>query len=115
MCAPRGSLSRCHLARGLVLCRGGRHLATGSDDKLVCIYELRAGTGQAAFGSSEGPNVENWKLSATLRGHSFHVIDVAWSLEDTYLASCRQAQRTFSHLAPTRVLLQQSGGLHTGE
>ena len=69
-------------------------MSTGSDDKLVCIYELWAGTGQATFGSSEGPNVENWKLSATLRGHSFHVIDVAWSLEDIYLASCRQAQLT---------------------
>ena len=98
-----------------MLRRGGRHLATGSDDKLVCIYELRAGTGQATFGSSEGPNVENWKLAATLRGHSFHVIDVAWSLEDTYLASCRRAQLDSLVWLRQRPLLQRSGAWQIGE
>lgn len=39
----------------------GRFLASGSDDRLVLVYELREGRGQAAFGSSEGASVENWK------------------------------------------------------
>jgi hypothetical protein len=35
--------------------------AAGSDDKFVCVYELRAGAGARAFGSSDQPAVENWK------------------------------------------------------
>lgn len=60
----------------------------GSDDKLVCIYELRAGSGARAFGSNDQPSVENWKHAATLRGHMNNVLDVAWSPEDHWLASC---------------------------
>ncbi|BDA47922.1 Protein HIRA [Coccomyxa sp. Obi] len=68
--------------------KSGSLLATGSDDKLTCLYELRAGTGQSTFGSNDGPNVENWKLIVMLRGHSNNVTDLAWSKDDTYLASC---------------------------
>lgn len=68
--------------------RSGKYLATGSDDKLVCIYELRAGAGARAFGSSDQPSVENWKLVNTLRGHLNNVLDVAWSHDDRWLASC---------------------------
>lgn len=68
--------------------KSGRLLATGSDDKLTCLYELRAGTGQSIFGSDDGPNVENWKHIVMLRGHSNNVTDLAWSKDDTYLASC---------------------------
>lgn len=64
-------------------------MATGSDDKLACLYELKAGSGQTAFGSTDGPNVENWKLYSTLRGHSSHITDLAWSLDDINLATCR--------------------------
>lgn len=70
------------------VCRAGKHLATGSDDKLACLYELKGGPGQTTFGTSDGPNVENWKLSVSLRGHSSHVTDLAWSVEDTFLATC---------------------------
>ncbi|CAL8463095.1 g2629 [Coccomyxa elongata] len=68
--------------------KSGSLLATGSDDKLTCLYELRAGTGQSIFGSNDGPNVENWKHIVMLRGHSNNVTDLAWSKDDTYLASC---------------------------
>lgn len=68
--------------------RSGRLLATGSDDKLICLYELRAGAGHSSFGSNDGPNVENWKHYVTLRGHSNNVTDLAWSKDDTYLATC---------------------------
>ena len=70
------------------LSRAGKHLATGSDDKMACLYELKGGPGQTTFGTSDGPNVENWKLSVSLRGHSSHVTDLAWSVEDTFLATC---------------------------
>jgi protein HIRA/HIR1 len=67
--------------------RGGRQLASGSDDKLVCVYELREGTGSAAFGSTDAPSVENWKPSAALRGHHNNVTDLAWSPSGGLLAS----------------------------
>ena len=76
-------------------------MASGADDKFVCLYELKAGSGQSAFGSSEGPNVELWKLVSTLRAHTSHVTDLAWSLEDTYLATCRY----ISFSEPTQLCL----------
>ena len=62
-------------------------LCAGSDDKSVCLYELRTGTGAKSFGSSDGPNVENWKHTATLRGHLENILDVAWSPDDRFIAS----------------------------
>ena len=79
-------------------------MATGADDKFACLYELKAGSGQSAFGSSEGPNVECWKLVNTLRAHTSHVTDLAWSLEDTYLATCRYI--SFSQPKQLRLLAQ---------
>eukprot|EP00955_Chlamydomonas_euryale_P094089 364830-Chlamydomonas_euryale.AAC.2 len=40
--------------------RIGSLIATGSDSRLVCIYELRPGPGRAIFGVTDKPNVENW-------------------------------------------------------
>lgn len=54
----------------------------------MCVYELRAGAGARVFGSSEQPSVENWKHVNTLRGHVNNVLDVAWSPDDRWLASC---------------------------
>ena len=65
----------------------GAAAPAGADDKLVCIYELRPGPGGRAFGSSDVPNVENWKHVTTLKGHSNNVLDVAWSPQDRWLAS----------------------------
>ncbi|KAK9842260.1 hypothetical protein WJX81_003301 [Elliptochloris bilobata] len=65
----------------------GRLLASGSDDKLICLYELREGTGSAAFGSADAPSVENWRPIAALRGHSNNITDLAWSPDDSMLAS----------------------------
>ena len=41
----------------------------------MCLYELRAGTGAKSFGSTDGPNVENWKHTSTLRGHLENVLE----------------------------------------
>ena len=66
---------------------GGQLLASGSDDKLICLYELREGTGCAAFGSTDAPSLENWKPSTTLRGHNNNITDLAWSPSGALLAS----------------------------
>jgi protein HIRA/HIR1 len=39
----------------------GRRLATGSDDKLVLVHELRPGPPRAVFGATDAPAVENWQ------------------------------------------------------
>ena len=45
----------------------GRRLATGSDDKLVFVHELRAGQPRAVFGSTEPAAVENWQARLSRR------------------------------------------------
>ena len=69
--------------------RNGRYLASGSTDTSVLVYALRDGPGKAAFGSSDAPNVENWTIAMRYnRGHTSDVIDIAWSPDDSMLASC---------------------------
>lgn len=51
----------------------GRHVASGSDDKVILIHEKKPGTGTTEFGSGEPPDVENWKVVMTLRGHTADV------------------------------------------
>ncbi|CAG8666614.1 1767_t:CDS:2, partial [Ambispora leptoticha] len=87
-----GLLCTMGLHTGPVLCVRwsqieGRHLASGSDDKIVLIWELDSGYGGKVFGSDE-QNVENWKISKRLTGHESDVVDIAWSSDNTYLASC---------------------------
>ena len=67
----------------------GSKLASGADDKLICIYERHEGPARAAFGSNEAPNVENWRQVQVLRGHTNNVVDLAWSPDGTRLASAR--------------------------
>jgi protein HIRA/HIR1 len=76
--------------------------SAGSDDKLVCIYELRAGSGARAFGSSDQPSVENWKHVTTLRGHMNNVLDVAWSPDDRWLASCSVDNKVLTSISNIR-------------
>lgn len=65
----------------------GQYIASGSDDKLVCIHEQKAGPGKAAFGSKDTPNVENWKQVQALRGHENNIVDLTWSPKDGMLAT----------------------------
>ena len=72
----------------------GRGLASGSDDHLICLFELRgsgAGGGGGAAGGGgaigEGPNLETWKVVHQLRGHTNNVTDVAWAPDDALVAS----------------------------
>ena len=65
----------------------GRHLASGGDDKLVMLWRHSKTAGSAPFGSRQ-PALEGWRAVATLRGHDGDVIDLAWSPQDLYLATC---------------------------
>lgn len=63
----------------------GLMLASCADDKLIMIWKKTAGGG-TAFGS--GKTVEHWRCISTLRGHAGDVLDLAWSPQDQYIASC---------------------------
>ncbi|RWA13634.1 hypothetical protein EKO27_g1453 [Xylaria grammica] len=66
----------------------GRYLASGADDKIICIYQLESGPPAVApFGTSGPPPVENWKTSKRLIGHENDVQDLAWSHDGSILVS----------------------------
>ncbi|CAI0398255.1 unnamed protein product [Linum tenue] len=65
----------------------GRYVASGSDDQVILVHEKKPGSGTTEFGSGEPPDVENWKVALTLRGHSADVVDLNWSPDDSTLAS----------------------------
>nr|CAD1839326.1 unnamed protein product [Ananas comosus var. bracteatus] len=65
----------------------GRYLASGSDDQVILIHERKPGSGTSEFGSKEPPDIENWKVVMTLRGHTADVVDLNWSPDDQTLAS----------------------------
>ncbi|RYO85616.1 hypothetical protein DL762_002206 [Monosporascus cannonballus] len=66
----------------------GRYLASGADDKLICIYQLESGPPTiATFGTNEPPPVENWKTYKRLVGHDNDVQDLAWSYDGSVLVS----------------------------
>lgn len=68
----------------------GRYLASGSDDKAVIVYELRPGAGGGALGAT-GQSLENWRPrgggGGVLRGHDSNVSDLAWSADDSRIAT----------------------------
>lgn len=65
----------------------GRYLASGADDKLICVYHLDKGPPPATFGTDEPPPVENWKTYKRLIGHDNDVQDLAWSYDSSILVS----------------------------
>lgn len=88
----------------------GRYLASGADDKIICIYHLdnsppthnasfgRRSSGEEArledktnsdqnAGTNEPPPIENWKTYKRLVGHDNDVQDLAWSHDNSILAS----------------------------
>lgn len=79
-------------------------IASGSDDQIILVHERRAGSGTTEFGSGEPPDVENWKVLLTLRGHTADVVDLRWSPDDSLLASCS--------LDNTVHIWNMSNGLH---
>ncbi|KKA28494.1 hypothetical protein TD95_003220 [Thielaviopsis punctulata] len=65
----------------------GKYLASGADDKIICVYHLDKSAPTLAFGSSEPPPVENWKTYKRLIGHDNDVQDLAWSNDSSILLS----------------------------
>ncbi|KAL0390005.1 UNVERIFIED_CONTAM: protein HIRA [Sesamum calycinum] len=91
---------------------GGLRFATGGGDHKVRIWNMRSvgrelhiddsvskllatlrdhfgkpGSGTTEFGSGEPPDVENWKVAMTLRGHTADVVDLNWSPDDSIMVS----------------------------
>jgi protein HIRA/HIR1 len=66
----------------------GKYLASGADDKIVCVYTLDPGAPQhATFGSKEAPPAENWRIFRRLIGHDNDVQDLGWSCDSSILVS----------------------------
>ncbi|KAH1225246.1 Protein HIRA [Glycine max] len=59
----------------------------GSDDQVILVHERKSGLGTTKFGSGEPPNIENWKVALTLRGHVAYLVGLNWSPDDSTLAS----------------------------
>ncbi|KAI5293264.1 HIR complex subunit, partial [Ascosphaera acerosa] len=80
----------------------GKYVASGADDKIVCIYELDEGGDatndpaaagdtsklqQSSFGTDEPPAVEHWRTILRLIGHDNDVQDLGWSHDSSILVS----------------------------
>ena len=64
----------------------GKWLASGGDDAIVMIWQLRFGGPSRAFGSERAIH-EQWACVQILRGHNGDVLDLSWSHDQLYLAS----------------------------
>ncbi|KAK8216636.1 TUP1-like enhancer of split-domain-containing protein [Phyllosticta capitalensis] len=66
----------------------GRYLASGADDRVVCVYihDPNPPT-HSTFGSNEEPPVENWRVFRRLIGHDNDVQDLGWSYDSSILVS----------------------------
>lgn len=68
--------------------QNGLLLASGSDDKLIMIWRKAQGSSGVFGTGGMQENHESWKCLHTLRGHDGDVLDLAWSPNDLFLASC---------------------------
>lgn len=73
----------------------GKYLASAGDDKNLMVWQLAGrvnhhmtSTYQAQSNVFESANIEQWRCIATLNGHNGDILDLSWSLNDQYLASC---------------------------
>lgn len=65
-----------------------KYLASGADDKIVCVYTLDPNPpNHTTFGSGEAPPVENWRIFRRLIGHENDVQDLGWSPDSSVLIS----------------------------
>ncbi|KAL3420738.1 histone transcription regulator (WD domain-containing protein) [Phlyctema vagabunda] len=67
----------------------GRWLASGADDKVICIYHLDTNppAHSVTFGTNEQPPVENWKILKRLLGHDNDVQDLGWAHDNSIMVS----------------------------
>lgn len=66
----------------------GKRLASGGDDSIVMIWQMRGfgGGSSRVFGSDRTVH-QQWGCVHMLRGHNGDVLDVSWSHDEKYLAS----------------------------
>lgn len=67
--------------------RDGKYLASGGDDAIVMIWQI-SHQGHVMEGNFGGPVHEQWRCVHMLRGHSSDVLDLSWSPDHKFLASC---------------------------
>lgn len=65
----------------------GKWLASGGDDALVMIWAVKY-QGEGAVNLGFGTELERWGCIHMLRGHGGDVLDLSWSPDQKYLASC---------------------------
>ncbi len=66
----------------------GKYLASGADDKFVCVYNLEPGVPKhTTFGSKEEQPVEDWRVYRRMVGHENDVQDLGWSYDNSILVS----------------------------
>ncbi|GAA5946255.1 hypothetical protein JCM3765_000173 [Sporobolomyces pararoseus] len=90
----------------------GIYLASGADDGAVLVWGLDGAKGGKVWGS-ETTNVENWKATRRLVGHQSDVANVAWSSDDSYLASVGLDNQVFVWSGTSFELLRKLQG-HQG-
>ncbi|GAA5888497.1 hypothetical protein JCM16303_002190 [Sporobolomyces ruberrimus] len=90
----------------------GAYLASGADDGAVLVWAMDGAKGGKVWGS-ETLNVENWKATRRLVGHQSDVANVAWSPDDSYLASVGLDNQVFVWSGTSFELLRKLQG-HQG-
>lgn len=66
----------------------GKWLASGGDDAIVMIWSVKYQGGGLENNLGFGAELERWGCIHMLRGHSGDVLDLSWSPDQKYLASC---------------------------
>ncbi|CAM6004204.1 unnamed protein product [Sphagnum balticum] len=80
---------------------GLRFTTAGGDHKVILVHERRPGLRTMKFGSGKPPDVENWKVPLTLRGHTADVVDLGWSPDNILLVNCSLDNTVHVWLAAT--------------
>lgn len=65
----------------------GITLASGGDDKIIMLWKRGIGPSTSFGSSGMAKSAENWRCQTILRGHAGDILDLAWSVQDRYLAS----------------------------
>ena len=65
----------------------GSLLASGDDESVIIVWQLRGGQGDGGLFDEEGENKENWVVYKMIRFHLDDVYDLSWSPCGQFLLS----------------------------
>ena len=65
----------------------GSLLASGDDESVIIVWQLRGGQGDGGLFDDEGENKENWVVYKMIRFHLDDVYDLSWSPCGQFLLS----------------------------